>query len=168
MVTPDVILIGCTKAKRSEPAAARDLYDLSDLFRRRRQYAEAAGVPWAVLSARHGVIDPDQVIEPYDFTIRQRMTDAWAPKPWAIGAIQRCFRLAGRRAVKLPDEQYARFVEPLTIEIHAGVDYVRAVELAVDSFNTEITLVHPVAGMGIGEQKAWYFGHQLTLEGVRS
>lgn len=167
-MTPDVILIGCTKAKRTERSAARDLYDPSDLFRRRRRYAEASGVPWAVLSARHGVLDPDQVADPYDFTIKQRMTEAWAPKPWAVGVIQRCFRLAGRHAVKPPGEEYARFVEPLTVEIHAGVDYVRAVELAVPAFRTDITLVHPVAGMGIGEQKAWYFGHQLAIEGVRS
>lgn len=167
-MTPDVILIGCTKAKRSEPAAARDLYDESDLFRRRRAYAEASGVPWAVLSARHGVVDPDRVIAPYDFTIRQRLTGDRDARGWAIGALQSCFFLAGRHAVKLPGELFARFVEPLTVEVHAGIDYVRALELAVASFTADITLVHPVAGMSIGEQKAWYFGHQLALEGVGS
>lgn len=167
-MSPDVILIGCTKLKRAERAAARDLYDPSDLFRRRRRYAEASGVPWAVLSARHGVIEPGWEIEPYDFTIRQRLAADWKPGLWAHGVLAKCFLLAGRQAVKLPDAQYARFVEPLTIEIHAGIDYVRAVELAVDHFVADITIVHPVAGMGIGEQKAWYFGHQLTLQGVGS
>lgn len=162
----DVILVGCTKAKRTERSAARDLYDPSDLFRRRRRYAEAQGVPWAILSARHGVIEPGWEIEPYDFTIRQRLTAEWRPALWAHGVLAKCFMLAHRHAVKLPGEPYARFVEPLTVEIHAGVDYVRAVELAVPRFAAEITLLHPVAGMGIGEQKAWYFGQQLAFEGV--
>lgn len=167
-MSADVVLVGCTKSKRTERAPARDLYDTSDLFRRRRRYAEASGLPWAVLSARLGAIDPHCVIEPYDFTIRQRMTAEGHPTVWAIGVLQRCFQLAGRRAERLPGEQCSRFVEPLTVEIHAGIDYVRAVEFGVAKFRTEITLLHPVAGMGIGEQKAWYFGRQLSLEGAGS
>lgn len=167
MSRPDVVLVGCTKAKRSARSPARDLYDPSDLFRRRREYAESSGVPWAILSARLGVIEPDRHIDPYDFTIRQRMAKDCAPRAWAIGAVQACFRLAGRRTSVDPDTGYKRYVEPLTVEIHAGIDYVRTFELGVEVFATDIAVVHPVAGLGIGQQKAWYFGHQLSLEGVR-
>jgi len=167
VIRPDVVLVGCTKAKRSERSAARDMYDPSDLFRRRREYAESSGLPWAILSARLGVVEPDRQIDPYDFTIRQRMAADWDPRGWAIGAVQACFRLAGRRAGRDEATGHRRFVEPLTIEIHAGIDYVRTFEVGVELFATSITVLHPVEGLGIGQQKAWYFGHQLGLEGIR-
>lgn len=165
-MTVDVVLIGCTKSKRPVPAPARDLYDPSDLFVRRRAYAEASGRPWAVLSARYGVIEPDRVIEPYDFTIRQRLTGDHRPQLWAVGVLQMCFRLAGIDTVFDPTVGFRRFAAPLAVEIHAGVDYVRAVELGAAAVRAPITLAHPVAGMGIGQQKAWYFGQQLRLAGV--
>jgi hypothetical protein len=33
---------------------------------KRRSYAESTGQPWAILSAEHGLVDPDQTLEPYD------------------------------------------------------------------------------------------------------
>jgi hypothetical protein len=161
MSAADVVLIGCTKTKRAERAAARDLYDPSDLFRRRRAYAEAAGRPWAILSALYGVVEPDRLIDPYDTTIAQRRTADGGGRCWAIGAIQGCFRLAGR-TTELVDG-FARYVEPLTIEVHAGIEYVRTLELALPAFRTDITLEHPVAGLGIGEQKR----HYANLAGAR-
>ena len=50
-----VIPVGCVKAKRERPSAARDLYE-SALFKRRRWYAERRGVPWFVLSAEFGLV----------------------------------------------------------------------------------------------------------------
>ena len=64
-VTADVLLVGCVKSKRSQPAAAKDLYT-STLFQGRRAHAEATGRPWYLLSSEYGVVDPDTVIEPYD------------------------------------------------------------------------------------------------------
>lgn len=148
----DVILVGCTKTKRAERSTARDLYDPSDLFRRRRSYAEAEGRPWGILSAGAGVLHPGQMIDPYDVTIAQRMKPDNDPRGWAIGSIQAAYRLAGRvTAEGLPDCS-----GPLTIEVHAGIDYVRTLELALPAFASTITIEHPVRGMQIGEQKAHY------------
>jgi len=141
----DIVLVGCTKAKRATRSAARDLYDASDLFRRRRHYAEAAGVPWAILSAAAGVVAPDVELEPYDFTIAERRRPDYVPRSWAIGALQACYRLAGVAVDR-----------PLVVEVHAGIDYVRTLAAVVDVFPAAITLVHPVAGLGIGQQKAHY------------
>lgn len=150
----DVILVGCTKAKRTERAAARDLYDASDLFRRRRSYAEATGLPWGILSASAGVIAPTFVLDPYDYTIAQRRRGDADARGWAIGSIQAAFRLAGRvDSLGLVDTS-----APLVIEVHAGIDYVRTLELALPAFSTTIELVHPVAGLMIGEQKQHYAG----------
>ena len=61
-----MILIQCTKTKRDEPAKAKNLYDESQYFRKMRAYAEATGEMWLILSAKHGLVDPETVIEPYD------------------------------------------------------------------------------------------------------
>jgi hypothetical protein len=41
---------------------AKRLYR-SALFQGRRSYAEAAARPWFIISARYGLVDPDQVTE---------------------------------------------------------------------------------------------------------
>lgn len=151
-----VILVGCTKTKRAERSMARDLYDPSDLFRRRRAYAEASGLPWAILSARAGVISPDFVLDPYDMTIAQRRRPDMDPRGWAISSIQAAFRLAGADVLE----------DPIVIEVHAGIDYVRTLELALPAFtrSERITIEHPVAGMQIGEQKAHYLPPAPAVE----
>ena len=59
-------LIQCTKSKRDEAAAARDLYDDSDYYCKMRAYALARDQPWFILSAKHGLLRPRERVEPYD------------------------------------------------------------------------------------------------------
>jgi hypothetical protein len=61
-----MILIQCTKSKRDEPAKAKNLYDESDYFCKMRAYAEATDTMWFILSAKHGLLDPNTTVEPYD------------------------------------------------------------------------------------------------------
>jgi len=71
-VTCDVlVLIPCGKVKATEPRPARDLY-LGSSFRLARTAAEADGRRWAILSALHGIVDPDKVLVPYDRTLDTR------------------------------------------------------------------------------------------------
>ncbi len=79
-MTFDLVLVGCTKRKRDEPARARDLYDESPLFRRRRRVARESGKRWAILSAEHGLVDPDERLEPYDTHISDVETTPWATR----------------------------------------------------------------------------------------
>lgn len=65
-----VILISCAKTKRNTPSAAKDLYQ-SDLFRSMRRYAEENADTWYILSAKHGVLQPDTIIDPYEKTLNQ-------------------------------------------------------------------------------------------------
>ena len=53
-------LVGCVKKKGSSPAPAGDLY-ISPLFIGRRRFVEASCDRWFILSALHGLLDPDQV-----------------------------------------------------------------------------------------------------------
>lgn len=51
----------CASCSRRRP--------LSDLFRKARAYAERSADEWFVLSAMHGLVDPGDVVEPYDLTL---------------------------------------------------------------------------------------------------
>ena len=65
---PDIILVGCVKTKRPARSPAKDLYT-SPLWRCRQAYAESRGVPWYILSALHGLLDPDRRIDPYELAL---------------------------------------------------------------------------------------------------
>ncbi len=68
MSTP-VYLVACVGAKLDKPSPAQDLY-VSDWFLKASSYARAMSPAWFILSAKNGLVDPDQVIEPYDMTLR--------------------------------------------------------------------------------------------------
>lgn len=67
-------LISCCKKKLDHAAPAQDLYQ-SPLFKLSKQWiTKRTGEhgrcqEWAILSAKHGLVMPDQVLEPYDFSM---------------------------------------------------------------------------------------------------
>lgn len=68
-------LIACGAAKGTASSVAADLYR-GGLFRACRAYVEAVCDEWAILSARYGLVRPDDVIEPYNVGLRDlSMTD---------------------------------------------------------------------------------------------
>ena len=90
--------VACSKAKRSQPCKARDLY-LGTLFKKSFAYASANYPNVYILSALHGVVHPDTVLEPYDQTlnqmsakerqawyemVREQMTQLQLPRPFVF------------------------------------------------------------------------------------
>lgn len=65
-----VALVSCVKSKRASAAPARDLYT-SALFEGLRRYAERNADRWFILSALYGLVDPDEIIEPYEKTLNK-------------------------------------------------------------------------------------------------
>jgi hypothetical protein len=63
-----VALVSCAKAKRTQAAAAADLY-VSPLFQKMAAFARATCSRWYILSAKHGLLSPDALIAPYDVTL---------------------------------------------------------------------------------------------------
>lgn len=61
-----VTLIQCTNSKRDHEAQAMHLYDPSDYFCKMRAWARDRGNPWYILSAKHGLLEPERIIDPYD------------------------------------------------------------------------------------------------------
>lgn len=60
-----LVLVGCSADKLDQAAPARDLYT-GHLFRAGVKWAESWDFRWSVLSAHHGVVSPDTILEPYD------------------------------------------------------------------------------------------------------
>lgn len=134
-----VVLVGCVAAKLDRPAPARDLYT-STLFRLRRRYAEQhAPDRWAILSALHGLVGPDQELRPYNWRLADyRPRDRWS---WSFRAF---------------DAVVDRFGRPgsLRLEIHAGEEYWRDLAHYLRQDGAEVEI--PTRGMAIGRQLQWY------------
>jgi hypothetical protein len=58
-----VVLVACAGTKVPRQAAAKDLY-ASALFLKSRSYAERVGGRWFILSAKHGLLGPEELVAP--------------------------------------------------------------------------------------------------------
>jgi hypothetical protein len=132
-------LVGCVKAKRSSPAPAGDLY-VSPLFLGRRRYVERTCEQWFVLSAKHGLLPPTELVAPYDETLKTKPTAA--RRRWSDQVLDQLLGV-------LPEPQ------GITFEIHAGAEY-RDFGLIEGLHHLGSEIVIPARGLGIGRQLAFY------------
>lgn len=65
-----IALVACTKKKQDIACAAGELYMPSQRFRAARAYAERFADRYLILSAKHGLLGPATVIEPYEETLK--------------------------------------------------------------------------------------------------
>lgn len=132
----DLCLVPCVKTKREVAAPARELYQ-SDYFRKMRDVVERTGWQWCILSAKHGLVEPDQVIAPYDKTLNKGMT-VGERREWARSVMTALEpRLSDVRSVVVfTGKRYQEFLTPALEE-------------------RGITVHDPMKGMGIGKRKQW-------------
>ena len=136
MPTTDYYLVSCVAAKRSEERHAADLYT-SAWFRKARAYVESTGGPWAILSAKHGLLYPFKRIAPYETTLN-RMPKI-KRKLWAtqVGhTIVESTPVEGATLHFLAGLRYREFLVPL---------------LSKEGYRIQI----PMRGLRIGEQLSW-------------
>ncbi|WP_460811014.1 DUF6884 domain-containing protein [Nocardioides salsibiostraticola] len=136
----DLILVTCVKTKRSTPAAAKDLY-ISDLFKKQRRYAEGRALPWFILSAEHGLVQPEDWLSPYERYLPD-MSSAYRTA-WASWVAARLDVVAGA-------------LEGAVVEVHASSTYVTALRPHLESLGAKV--ITPLAGLGQGQRLAWYLG----------
>lgn len=130
-----VYLVACANKKQNKPAPAKNLY-ISDLFQKSAALARREGDRWYILSAKYGLVEPGQVIEPYDQTLKRMCkADRFA---WAQ-------RLLGRLLAETQPGD--------TIVFLAGTAY--RGNLIPELRRRGYLIVVPMEGMRIGEQKAW-------------
>lgn len=132
-------LVGCVKTKLDREAQAASLY-VSPLFGGRRRYVEATCDRWFILSAKHGLLSPVEVVAPYDETLKTVSADA--RRRWA------------KRVLATIDEVIADCAN-VVFEIHAGAEY-RDFGLVVGLRDRGARVEVPTEGLRQGEQLAFY------------
>lgn len=124
-----IALIGCCKKKLSQASRVQELYQ-SPLFKLSVAYAEKRGLKWAVLSAKHGLVLPYRILEPYDETLIKMPVAK--RRAWGLGVAQ--------------DLEFTWGVEMKYVFL-AGEAYRMAVSALPPA-----RLEEPLTGLGIGDR----------------
>jgi hypothetical protein len=106
-----VCLVACTSRKGDQPATAEFIYR-SPLFSAARSYAERRADQWFILSAKHGLLSPEDVVAPYNESLLNQ-SDAQR-QAWAAG-VRRAFGArvpAGGRVIFLAGSAYRSYLAP--------------------------------------------------------
>ncbi|WP_051684257.1 DUF6884 domain-containing protein [Blastococcus sp. URHD0036] len=140
----NVVLIGCSSSKAPSARQAAELFT-GAAFTKASELARRGSAPWYVLSAKFGLLDPTEVVAPYDvYLADQPRTYRTAWGAWVVAQLATRHDLA--RAV---------------VEVHAGRAYCEP--LAAPLAAAGATLTEPLAGLGLGKRLAWY-GSDRTPE----
>lgn len=138
-MTSEIGFVSCVKTKRDEPTTPKDLYT-SPYFKKMRAYAERFHDEWWILSAKHGLLDPDEeAIAPYDETL-------------SGARVGRKREWANRVAEEM--DQEGLLSGGSTLVFHAGNDYYEKLLPLIE--DRDVTIEIPTEGLGIGEKQAWY------------
>jgi hypothetical protein len=132
-------LVGCVKSKRSVPSPAKDLYT-SPLFVGSRRAVERSCDRWFILSAKHGLLGPDEMVEPYDETLATASRDR--RRAWSAEVVQAL-------RVELGD------LASHTFEIHAGSGYyAHGLRRSLEDAGAAVDV--PTAGLSLGRRLSYY------------
>jgi len=118
------------------------MYSASDLFRKAYAYAVKNYDFVAILSAKYGLLFPDDRIVPYNLTLNDM--SSYEVKEWT----EKVFKQMNKR-LQLSDFSKAFF--------HAGKRYRQYLIPKLESI--EIHCEVPLRNLGIGKQKVWYKEH---------
>src|SRR5690606_19088369 len=105
-------LISCAKTKRPVASKACDLY-VSDLFKGLLKYSERHCDVSYILSAKHGLLELDTVIDPYDKTLLTMSKQDRLRWAYSVDASLAKVVRKGDTVVLLAGEKYREFLEPL-------------------------------------------------------
>jgi hypothetical protein len=108
-----IVLLSCVKSKRDRPCKAAEMYT-SDLFRKMMAYAQSLSPHTIfILSAKHGLLNTDTVIDPYEQTLK-RMKRA-ERRQWAqdiISKLQKSCNLDADTFILLAGKPYREDLVP--------------------------------------------------------
>lgn len=129
-----ICLVSCVAKKLEGSHPAHILYSPSTFFRAMRAYAEKHADSWLILSALHGVVMPDDIIEKYDMTLKNMKKPARTT--WGEKVIHQLNKI-------ISDEH---------IIVLAGKAYKDPIQAWLDTRSVE----YPLVGIGgIGSQMQW-------------
>jgi hypothetical protein len=135
-----IAIVACSKTKLRFSAPARMLYT-SRLFKASLDYASVIAMHVYVASALYGLVELDDVIEPYERTLATM--DARERQLWGAGVATSLLHgselAAGDKLCILAGAAYA---EPLVTAYRAN-------------YQADLVVEEPLAKMQIGERFAW-------------
>jgi cytoplasmic iron level regulating protein YaaA (DUF328/UPF0246 family) len=135
-------LVSCTKKKQDYPCKAHEMYSASVLFRKAYAYCGKKYDVVTILSAKYGLISPEDEIEPYDVTLNKMSVKE--KKDWS----ERVFKQLQQRL-----NLYAYG----TVYFHTGRNYREFLspKLMIAGLSCEV----PLDNLAIGKQLRWYNEH---------
>ncbi len=129
-------LVSCVSKKRAERYPAEEMY-ISPLFQGAKSFAKARFDRWYVLSAEYGLLEPGQIIEPYEKTLKKMNRSErklWAEKVFtALTPYLKTTDILGLIA----GQDYREFLLPMLTE-------------------RGYIVVVPMEGLSIGKQLSWF------------
>jgi hypothetical protein len=130
-----VYLISCVKTKRDVPCESGDLYT-SALFQKARKVAELEGDKWFILSAKYGLLSPEEIVNPYNETLINMSKSERLE--WSKNVYKKLISRIEKKdeIIFLAGEKYREFL---------------AKELNSESYKTYA----PMANLSIGNQLKW-------------
>ena len=130
-----IVLVQCVSKKLDGPCPAKDLY-ISPLFKKIKALVENSNSDWFILSAKHHLLSPSEIIENYDKTLNNmKVSDR---NSWAVTVIQQMEQ-------ELPEAD--------RVVIFAGEKYRNSLmNYLCDRYKQVLV---PMAGLGIGKQLEW-------------
>ncbi|MBN2549514.1 MAG: hypothetical protein JXB15_10175 [Anaerolineales bacterium] len=130
-----IVLISCVSKKSLATSPARDLYT-SDWFKKAARYAGEIADEWYILSAKYGLVHPDQVLDPYNATLKtmgKRARMNWADRVFT---------------------ELKKHIQPGdTVVFLAGQAYREYLAEGISRLGCKIDI--PMEGLRIGEQMQW-------------
>lgn len=132
-------LVSCTSKKKNHKCRAEEMYLASPLFRRAWNYARKNYDINIILSAKYGLLLPDDEISPYNLALKNmRKEDR---KRWAENVFKQM-----KNRLKLRDIKEAYF--------HTGKEYREFLIPKLEKIGIKCFV--PLKGLPIGKQLRWY------------
>lgn len=129
-------MVSCSKLKRNEACKASQMYDRSHLFRFASEYCRSHYDQWYILSAKYGLLSPNEIIQPYDKCLYSMSVED--QERWGRMVADQI-----RQEVMPEDELY----------FHTGSLYSARI---AKFLKNEYHLYEPMQGLPIGKQMHWY------------
>jgi hypothetical protein len=121
-----IVLVSCARAKLRHRARAEDLY-ISDLFRKSFAYArQLCPAAIFVLSAKHGLVRPDDQIDPYDLSLNPKsLAEVKAWSDIVVGQLRSHTDVEHDHFVLLAGERYRRYLAPRLRSVEVPMEGLR-------------------------------------------
>lgn len=108
-----IALISCSKLKKPYTCRASELYSASTLFSLSYEYAKANADRIYIISAKHGLVAEDAVIEPYNETLNEKSSSE--RKAWSrmvLNQLQQVCDIQRNEIIILAGKHYYEYLLP--------------------------------------------------------